>query len=808
LIETVPIALSVILAFLVAGSFLLVRVPPLRGRTRALAVAPIPLLLLAAVGVSLPARPDSRDVLVIDVSRSVGAPPPDAGALATKAGLDPARTRVVLFGARAVVLPESGGAWPAIAAAEVRRAGREASDLGAGLRTAASLVDPGGTVVIATDGRVDAARAAEAGVAVRARGALVCVLGRGARIEGDRRVEGLRLPSRVTADTRVAAAVVVAGPPGESVGLVVRIDGADTWATTIVLPRSGRATARVDLPPLTGGFHEVSAAISGEGEDLLPENDRVAAGIVAAGERRAVTVNADGLVAMLERSGFRVESARSAAEARLASADLLVLRNVPAPEMREGGGRVADFVAGGGGLLLLGGRRAFGAGAYGGRPIESCLPLTSDPGERGMIVVLLLDRSGTMARPFDPGGESKLATACAAAGKLVAALSPGTRLLVVSFAGEADAAEPIRLDGVEARTRAAALLDAIPRAGGPTALVPPLRRALAAVSGAEAERALVLLLSDGRLEGEDPAEVVAAAEALRRGGARLSALAVGEDAALDLLARVTGDPGEVVAVGGGGEIEEAFLSALLRAEGEGRILDGVRAVRRGPGLSSPYGFDLPPVFGMVRTWARADAEVWTVAEGGLPLVAGWRHGLGTAVAVATDPLGAWASAWAETGLLSALASGAAGPVDLGGTRAGTEVAYGFLGITLFAPDAPARLEGRLVPVEGAPVPISFRAEGEGRLSARLPAPPPGAARLSLPGLDGGVSIPWPEEYRASGPDERRLALLAEALGGDPAPARARRDVRHLPALLALLLFLLDRAILPRSSLKRRRAEFR
>ena len=40
----------------------------------------------------------------------------------------------------------------------------------------------------------------------------------------------------------------------------------------------------------------------------------------------------------------------------------------------------------GGGLLLLGGDRSFGPGGYGGRPVEACLPLSSDPGERGLLV--------------------------------------------------------------------------------------------------------------------------------------------------------------------------------------------------------------------------------------------------------------------------------------------------------------------------------------------------------------------------------------------------------------------------------------
>ncbi|MHC4473226.1 MAG: hypothetical protein ACYS99_19960, partial [Planctomycetota bacterium] len=318
-------------------------------------------------------------------------------------------------------------------------------------------------------------------------------------------------------------------------------------------------------------------------------------------------------------------------------------------------------------------------------------------------------------------------------------------------------------------------------------------------------RFLTLLVTDGRLEGEDPERVVSLAAALRRAEGGLSILAVGADADLDFLARLAGPERRPVRVGSAGEVEAAFLESLLRTEGTGKVLLGERGVRVGPGRGAPFTGRLAPVAGLVRAQAREGAEVWYVADGDLPLVAGWRYGLGTAIAVTTDPLSDWAQGWRETGILGKLADRAARSASLSTGRFESSVAAGRLRVSAHLRWDAAEVEGRLARPGDPPLPLRLVAAGEGLHVGAVPAPRPGAARLTITAgpvlLDAGISVPYPDEYRSTGPDPRALSELEAALGRSDSPPPASVDASAVPALLALLLLLLDRAWLvlaPRS----------
>ncbi|MHC4860561.1 MAG: hypothetical protein ACYTDY_10765, partial [Planctomycetota bacterium] len=191
-----------VMVVLAAAAFAAARLLPPRGRWRGAALATLPLLALAAIGVRVPGSPPGGAVLLVDVSYSTGVPRPDIAALGAASGLEPAETRVVLFGASAAPLPDPSATWPQPTDAELRRAGRGGSDLAGALRAAARLVSAGGRVVVATDGRVLVEAAREAAAALRSRCASVRVLTHGVTSREDARVDSLRIPSRVRAGTQ------------------------------------------------------------------------------------------------------------------------------------------------------------------------------------------------------------------------------------------------------------------------------------------------------------------------------------------------------------------------------------------------------------------------------------------------------------------------------------------------------------------------------------------------------------------------------------------------------------------------------
>jgi hypothetical protein len=321
-------------------------------------------------------------------------------------------------------------------------------------------------------------------------------------------------------------------------------------------------------------------------------------------------------------------------------------------------------------------------------------------------------------------------------------------------------------------------------------------------------RTLVILVTDGRLEEETADDVLDAALSLRRAGAKLQILSVGADADREFLSRLAGAAERVVEVESGGGLTDAFLDALLSAEGEGLVLSGPLDARRGPGRGPEEPAVLPAVSGLVRTWARAAAEVMWVAGEDVPLVAHGRFGLGRSAVVTTDPGGDWAPGWAGSGLLAALADLVRRPAALSGPRAEIRRDGSRLLLTAHVAAPAAELRGSLGFAGGTPVPVVLPAVGPGRYEGRVRTDAWGAARLTLAGgesvFDGGVAVPGPPEYGESGPDPARLSALASLTGRPSVPPRGGSAASPFVALIGLLIFLADRTLLLKKRTLRRR----
>jgi hypothetical protein len=271
---------------------------------------------------------------------------------------------------------------------------------------------------------------------------------------------------------------------------------------------------------------------------------------------------------------------------------------------------------------------------------------------------------------------------------------------------------------------------------------------------------------------------------------------VGEDANYALLDDLAGDGRAAARVSAADGIADAFLAELLAAEGEGRILTGRREIVPGPAPDPPGGEELPPVEGLVKTWARDGASVWHTDREGNPITAGMRYGLGRSAVVTTDPLGPWAPAWADLPVLPALAARTVRPASRTGPRTDVLLDGPRFRLVLRRPVREARVPARIEFADGTGRDLTLAAVGPDRYEAVLVEPPAGAARLRAGGegdlLDGGISVPGPSEYRSSGPDPEALESLRALLGPDRPRERSAADASWVPALLALLLFLLDR----------------
>ncbi|MCU0727108.1 MAG: VWA domain-containing protein, partial [Planctomycetes bacterium] len=623
------------------------------------------------------------------------------------------------------------------------------------------------------------------------------------------RMTGVVVPGRLPPGVPVFVGATISGPPGLALLVELRIDGHSTTSRGLVISASGRTSLALSVAPPAPGWHEVVVAL--RGAPGAPENDVAAAGVLVGGPPRVRIVNAPAFARELRTLGYDV--GEGAADEPLGNLDLLVLRNVPVTQFERSGAAVREYVEAGGGLLVLGGPRSFGPGGYSGRPVEDALPVRGDPARDGLLAVVLLDCSGTMRESFSNSPGAKLDAARSAVAKLLSSLPDDADFLFVPFtAGPLADGLPLSLREPGGRERAAALIAAAREARGGTAIAPPLRMAGAVAREVAAtrplRRTLVILVTDGRLEEETADEVLDAALSLRRAGARLEVLSVGADADRGFLSRLADSAGRVVEVESDGGLRDAFLDALLSAEGEGMILSGTLHARRGPGRDPEEPAILPAVSGMVRTWARAAAEVPWVAGDDIPLVAHGRFGLGRSAVVTTDPCGDWAPGWAGSGLLSALADLVRRPAALSGPRAEVRRDGPHLLLTAHV-DAPvAELRGSLGFAGGTPVPVVLHAAGPGRYEGRVRTDAWGAARLTLAGgesvFDGGVAVSGPSEYGESGQDPARLSALADAFGEPAVPPRGGFAASPFVALIGLVIFLVDRTLLLKKRPLRRR----
>lgn len=338
----------------------------------------------------------------------------------------------------------------------------------------------------------------------------------------------------------------------------------------------------------------------------------------------------------------RLPDGLPASLAELRGYDLLVLANVAAGALPIGGPElVRDYVAAsGGGLLVLGGDHSFGLGGYDATPLGEMLPVASDfrrvRQTDNLALLLVIDHSGSMKG-------LKIEMAKDAAMRAVEAVRGDDLVGVLAFDGIVEWVSP-GLATAGDKVRVAAGIAAIEPRGG-TEMFEALRRAYLALADAPARRKQIIVLTDGKSK---PGAFEELASRFAAAGISISTVAVGDEADQALLRGVAG-------VGGGRYYftdDPRHLPRILSEETTlvtGMALDEsastAHAVWQAPPLA---GIDLSaagPLLGHVLTRAKPASDVVLATEGGEPLLAWWRYGLGMSVAFTSDATGRWGVEW-------------------------------------------------------------------------------------------------------------------------------------------------------------------
>lgn len=705
------------------------------------------------------------------------------------------RIGVVVFGADAAVeaLVRADVQPLDAIASDVARAG---TDIARAIEMAAGAFPPGQQrrVVLLSDGRENAGDARAAAAVARSIGVEIATVPlERAAVRDEVAIEGIELPSRVRVHEPFQVRTTVLSTHAGSAQLLILRDGQLLHEAQLTLAPGANQYRFVEQADV-GGLREYEAIVNSDG-DSEQENNRYQAFVDVSGAPRVLhVVGEDGMQhhvsAALTAQGLDVAevpaSALPATMHELNDYELVILNNVSGFDLSLTKMELLERYVrdAGGGVVMLGGDRSFGAGGYFATPVERLLPVTMDVKSTVKIptlsVVFVLDRSGSMGSSSH--GEEKIEIAKSAAMSSIALLNPLDRVGVLAFDDASEWIVPPSEVGnrqpISEKLRALG-------AGGSTDLVRALHEAVRVVGEEQAKVKHLIVLSDG-LTGIDADFTRFIAQA-RDKGITVSTVALGVDADRTLMSGLAASGrGRFYYTDDARDVPRIFTSETMVLARNLVVERDTRPLLRYPGelLEGFEQASLPPLAGYTRAFAKPAAQVLLATADDDPLLVTWRYGLGKAVAFTSDLSGRWGRAWVgwdafgrfvaqmarwsmrrdgrETLLPRFHVAGQRGEMLVDVLDA-DERFINALDMRATVAD-PARNTHGVVLEQVAP----------GRYRGEFEVPGPGRYYLSLSGsADGlrvgprtfGLAIPYSREYGERGVDRVLLADLAAATSG-------------------------------------------
>lgn len=671
-----------LLVALPLAAALLVWQPPTKLMT-ALRIACLTLLVLALAGLAIKLESRAGTVVVV-ADRSLSMP--EDGDARTKEIIDLVAAErpdenslaVVSFARSAAIEQASSKAAFGGFTGEV---GDDASVLAEAIDTALALVpsETTGRILLLTDGRatggdpvLSAAVAADRGIAIDYR-----EVSRAAASD----VAIVRFDAPPSVETREALFVgaTVHSPVAQELSIVLERDG-KAIASGRRRVESGETQLlfrdRAEAPGTLG----YTLRVRGEDEDPMPENNTARLLVGVRGARPVLLVSGSGragLPTLLRRGGLELD-VRSRQNAdwsleRLSGYAAVVLENLPADAIgRNGMENVAAWVReAGGGLMMTGGQKSFGAGGYFQSPIDPVLPVSMELRREhrkfSVAIVVALDRSGSMSVAAG-GGRTKMDLANIASVQVLDLLSPFDEFGVIAV--DSAPHHIADLAPVESSTGVREKILAIESQGGGIYVYEALAYASRMLLSARAQTRHIILFADAA-DAEEPGEYKALLTKAREANISVSVIGLGlpTDSDAQLLR-------DVAAVGGGNvyftndpmELPRIFAQDTMIVA-RSTFVDQPSAVQTTGGLVSITGQALegsPVIAGYNLTYLKDGAILGgvTLDDQSAPFVAGWQAGLGRSLALTAEADGEFTgelAAWPSTGeLLTGLVRWTAG----------------------------------------------------------------------------------------------------------------------------------------------------
>ncbi|MCC5828995.1 MAG: VWA domain-containing protein [Phycisphaeraceae bacterium] len=563
------------------------------------------------------------------------------------------------------------------------------TDPSSAIRRGLTLMTPdsGGRMVLLWDGRatVDAASIEEAAAAAASQGVRIDVVPLEYRRQREVMVHRLVAPTTSVAGRSVWVRTVlratepvtghlrllhdgvpvrVAGEGDDALGVRVEVEdwagsmegGEAIWTAVVNVPvtlyEPGLHRYEAIFTPLGAEDVPVWSAHRRTGYTLAQGRGRIL--VIHSGERREI----DPLARAVHRAGVEVDvrpvSGLPGSLRVLRSYDLVILSNTPSDGISTSQQRalmlyVQDI---GGGMIVIGGDRSFGAGGWTGAPLADVFPVDTQIPDMTILppaaLSLVIDKSGSMGMIVPGTRQTQQTVANEASILALETLLPQDFLQVVAFDHQTDVIVPMGPNRDPVRTER--LIRGI-RPGGGTAIGLGMEVAWQAMERLPEDVAVkhMIVLTDG-------------VSMVPPGGWE------------DLIKRVADSGITVSTIGVGGEVDHMLLENIARETGgiyhfvrDPRQLPQVfmresRTIRRTlvrdaefrprPADRSPLteGLgEIPPLGGLVLTGVRDDPRVVNAWMGpdDAPVLAYWQVGLGRVAAFTSDATARWATNWLE-----------------------------------------------------------------------------------------------------------------------------------------------------------------
>ena len=457
----------------------------------------------------------------------------------------------------------------------------------------------------------------------------------------------------------------------------------------------------------------------------------------------------------------------------------------------------------GGGVLMLGGEKSFGAGGYYRTPLEKILPVDMDVPTKvsipSLAMVMVIDRSDSMGSrvsgaPSSGFGDrtTKLEVAKIAAFSSMKLLNPFDKVGVLAFNAEWKWSVPMSEAGK--REQIAGRLAALTHGGG-TDLFKALQEGLRTLREVPAVKKHLIALSDGLTPNMEFESLMRDAVA---DNITVTTVALGQDADRTLM--------DAIAHWGKGRsyyTDDALnIPRIFTAE---TILVSRSLIEEGPfqprlqrrhELLRGVGIDeTPPLHGYVVTYGKPAAEVLLTTPADDPLLAVQRYGLGHTAAFTADLGPRWGKEWLSWPQFGPFTAQLVRWVQRTATPESVDVQVdvrdGQAVVRADVYDPEDRFVNRL-DLQGSRVltpqkdtlPLQLEQTAPGRYQGRFAVSGRGEYLLSLVGRQGeatigpktvGIALPYSAEYRGLDVNHALLTRLAERTGGQVLRAEAPEE---------------------------------